>query len=163
MCLRLPRELGGTEYPCYAGDTRDLGSISGSGRSPGERNGNSLQYSCLGNPTGGVVWATVRGVIMSQTWLSTHTCTHTHTHTHRSTLNIFPEAVVFPSSTPTSPGQFLWSPLCPPSFSGPSSVNPHGRSSWWIQTPLPRGPLLSPRVCGSQCFKSPTGSHLAIS
>ena len=67
ICLRLPRELGGTEYPCYAGDTRDLGSISGSGRSPGERNGNSLQYSCLGNPTGEVVWATVRGVVMSQT------------------------------------------------------------------------------------------------
>ena len=28
----------------------DLGSIPGSGRSPGERNGNSLQYSCLENP-----------------------------------------------------------------------------------------------------------------
>ena len=30
-----------------AGDLRDDGSIPGSGRSPGERNGNSLQYSCL--------------------------------------------------------------------------------------------------------------------
>ena len=76
VCLRVPRELGGTEYPCYAGDTRDLSSISGSGRSPRERNGNSLQYSCLGNPTG-EVWATVRGVVIGQTWLSTHTHTHT--------------------------------------------------------------------------------------
>ena len=76
MCLILPTELGGTEYP-DAGDTRDLGSISGSGRSPGERNGNPLQYSCLGNPTRGAWWATVHGVVTSQTWLSTHTHTHT--------------------------------------------------------------------------------------
>ena len=34
---------------CNAGD---LGSIPGSGRSPGERNGNPLQYSCLENPHG---------------------------------------------------------------------------------------------------------------
>ena len=32
-----------------AGGARDAGSISGSGRSPGERNGNLLQYSCLEN------------------------------------------------------------------------------------------------------------------
>ena len=33
-----------------AGDIRDTGSIPGSGRSPGEGNGNPLQYSCLGSP-----------------------------------------------------------------------------------------------------------------
>ena len=33
-----------------AAGARDLGSISGSGRSPGEGNGNPLQYSCLENP-----------------------------------------------------------------------------------------------------------------
>ena len=33
--------------PANAGDTRDMGSIPGSGRSPGEENGNPLQYSCL--------------------------------------------------------------------------------------------------------------------
>ena len=32
------------------GDARDMGSIPGSGRSPGEGNGNTLQYSCLENP-----------------------------------------------------------------------------------------------------------------
>ena len=46
--------------PARAGDA---GSIPGSGRSPGEGNGNPLQYSCLGNPTDrGDWWATVNGV-----------------------------------------------------------------------------------------------------
>jgi len=35
--------------PANAADTRDMGSVPGSGRSHGVRNGNSLQYSCLGN------------------------------------------------------------------------------------------------------------------
>ena len=49
--------------PANAGDE---GSIPGSGRSPGEGNGNPLQYSCLGNPMDrGAWWATVRGVAES--------------------------------------------------------------------------------------------------
>ena len=36
--------------PANAGDKRDVGSIPGSGRSPGGGHGNSLQYSCLENP-----------------------------------------------------------------------------------------------------------------
>ena len=36
--------------PVNAGDIRDVESIPGSGRSPGEGNGNPLQYSCLENP-----------------------------------------------------------------------------------------------------------------
>ena len=36
--------------PASAGDIRDVGSIPGSGRSPGGENGNPLQYSCLENP-----------------------------------------------------------------------------------------------------------------
>ena len=36
--------------PASEGDARDAGPIPGSGRSPGEGNGNPLQYSCLGNP-----------------------------------------------------------------------------------------------------------------
>ena len=39
-----------------AGDTKDTGSIPGSGRSPGERNGNPLQYSCLENPMDRGAW-----------------------------------------------------------------------------------------------------------
>ena len=49
----------------------DPGSIPGSGRSPGEGNGNPLQYSCLENPMdGGAWWAIVHGVTKSQTGLS---------------------------------------------------------------------------------------------
>ena len=36
--------------PANTGDARHVGLIPGSGRSPGEGNGNALQYSCLGNP-----------------------------------------------------------------------------------------------------------------
>jgi len=45
-------------------------SITGSGRSPGEGNGNPLQYSCLGNPMDrGAWWATVHGA--SKEWDTT--------------------------------------------------------------------------------------------
>ena len=45
--------------PVNAGDTD---SISGTGRSLGEGNGNPLQYSCLRNPIVKGAWATVHGV-----------------------------------------------------------------------------------------------------
>ena len=49
------------ENPCV--NLGDLGSIPGSGRSPGGGHGNSLQYSCLENPTDrGAWWATVQRV-----------------------------------------------------------------------------------------------------
>ena len=49
--------------PADAGDTRDAGSVSGLGRSPGVGNGNPLQYSCLENPMDRGAWrATVYGV-----------------------------------------------------------------------------------------------------
>ena len=52
-------------------NTGDGGSISGSGRSPGEGNGNPLQYSCLENPMDRGAWqATVNGVPKSWTQLS---------------------------------------------------------------------------------------------
>ena len=54
-----------------ASNAGDPGSIPGSGRSPGEGNGNPLQYSCLENPMDGGDWlATVHGVAESQTRLS---------------------------------------------------------------------------------------------
>jgi len=54
--------------PANEGDARNVGSILGSGRSPGEGNGNPLQYSCLENPMDrGVWWSTVQRVIKSQT------------------------------------------------------------------------------------------------
>ena len=58
-----------------AGDVRDTDSILGSGRSPGEGNGNPLQYSCLENLMDREAWwATVHGVTKNQTQLSTPTC-----------------------------------------------------------------------------------------
>ena len=52
--------------PANAGDTRDTGSIPGSGRSPGEGNGNPLQCSCLENPVDrGPWWAIVHGIAES--------------------------------------------------------------------------------------------------
>ena len=48
--------------------SRDLGSIPGSGISPGERNSNTIQYSCLENSMDrGAWWATVHGVTESDT------------------------------------------------------------------------------------------------
>ena len=68
----------GKESACNAGDIGDTGSIPGSGRSPGEGNGNSIQYSCLGNPMDRGAWrATVHGVTKSQTQLNNWACTHT--------------------------------------------------------------------------------------
>ena len=58
--------------PANAGDTRDVGSIPGLGRSPGEGSGNLLQYSCLGNLMDrGALQATIHGVTKSWTRLST--------------------------------------------------------------------------------------------
>ena len=49
-------------------NAEDVGSTPDSGRSPGERNGKPLQYSCLGNPMDrGAWWATVHGAQKSQT------------------------------------------------------------------------------------------------
>ena len=59
--------------PANAGGTRDVGSIAGSGGSPGEGNGNPLQYSCLENPMErGAWWATVHGVTESDRIQHTH-------------------------------------------------------------------------------------------
>ena len=56
--------------PANAGDIRDACSIPESGRSPGEGNGNPLQYSCLENPMDRGAWhATVHRVTKSQTRL----------------------------------------------------------------------------------------------
>ena len=56
--------------PANEGDEREAVSIPGPGKSPGEGNGNKLQYSCLGNPTDrGAWWITIQEVTKSQTWL----------------------------------------------------------------------------------------------
>ena len=77
ICLvfvELPQWLRGKES-CNTGDIGDAVSIPGSGRSPGQGNGNPLQYSWLENPTDrGARWAAVLGVGESDMTerLSTH-------------------------------------------------------------------------------------------
>ena len=59
---------GGSAVKNPPANAGDVGSIPGSGRSPGEGNGNPLQFSCLRNPMDrGDWWATVVGVTKSQT------------------------------------------------------------------------------------------------
>jgi len=63
-----PGGSDGEESACNAGD---VGSVPGSGRSPGEGNGNPLQYSCLEHPMDRGAWqATVHEVAKNWTRLS---------------------------------------------------------------------------------------------
>ena len=76
--LRLP--AGGTMIKNLPVNAGDLGLIPGSRRSPGERKGNPLQYSYLGNPMGrGAWWATYspwgHKVLGTTDQLSIHACT----------------------------------------------------------------------------------------
>ena len=72
MRFGLLRWLRGKEFICNAGD---VGSIPGSGRSPGEENSNPSQYSCLGNPKDrGAWWAKIHRVAKTE---------RAHTHTMR--------------------------------------------------------------------------------
>ena len=62
--------LVGKNLPANVGDKRDVGSISGLGRSPRGGHGNPLQCSCLENPMDrGAWWAAVYGVAQSRTRL----------------------------------------------------------------------------------------------
>ena len=68
----------GKESACNAGDP---GSVLGSGRSPGDRNGNPLQYSCLENPMGRGAWqATAHGIARVGHDLGTKPPTMLHSH-----------------------------------------------------------------------------------
>ena len=94
---------GGLDGKASAYNVEDPGSIPGLGRSPGERNGNPFQYSCLENPMDGGAWqAIVHGVTKSQTRLSDFTFTqntdllHIH-YTYTYILHVFYMFVCFPS------------------------------------------------------------------
>ena len=77
----LPRWLSGRESICNAGD---MSLIPGLGRFPGGGNGDSLQFSCLGNPMDRGAWrATVHGVAKIWTQLSTYTGMTLVTHSFK--------------------------------------------------------------------------------
>ena len=65
-----------------AGDARDAGSILGLGRSPGEGNGNPLQYSCLKFQGQRSLVGYIQSMGSKESDTTEHTHTHTHTHTH---------------------------------------------------------------------------------
>ena len=63
--------------PTNAGDKGDMGSIPGSGRSPGVGNGNALQYSCLEKSMDRGAWrTTIHKITNNQKQLYTHTYTY---------------------------------------------------------------------------------------
>ena len=80
MNLPVIRLLGGLVVknpPANAGDTGDMGSVPGSGRSPGGKNGSPLPYSCLESPMDRGAWrAAVYSIAKSLTPLSDHTCAY---------------------------------------------------------------------------------------
>ena len=94
LAMGFPGGSDGKETACNAGDS---GSIPGLGRSPGEGNGNPLQYSCLGNPMDRRAWrATVHGVTKSWARPLFTLCLHFH-HVHMySQMILVLFLVVFP-------------------------------------------------------------------
>ena len=112
VCLRKKKKRtkshqgfpGGSEVKASTCNAGDLGSIPGSGRSPGEGNGNPLQDSCLENSMDrGAWWATVHGVAKSQTRLSDFTFTSLskekvlHAYFTLTASHLFPEKYPFSS------------------------------------------------------------------
>ena len=76
---------GGSEGKASNCNAGDLGSIPGSGRPPGEGNGNPLQYCCLENPIDrDAWWATVHGIAKSRTQLSNFTFSISFLSIHKS-------------------------------------------------------------------------------
>ena len=73
--LGFPSSSDSKESACNAGD---LGSIPGLGRSPGEGNGNPLQYSCLENPMDGGAWRASSPWGPKESESTKQTCVHTH-------------------------------------------------------------------------------------
>ena len=85
-CRRWPlwafeQRLFGSDGKLSARNVGDPGLIPGSGRSPGEENGNPLQYSCLENPMDRGAWASYSPWGHKESDM-TKLLTHTHTHTH---------------------------------------------------------------------------------
>ena len=160
-----------SEVKASACNVGDLGSIPGSGRSPGEGNGNPLLYSCLGNPMGGEAWwGTVHRVAKSQTRLNDFTFTFFHfliftckclsaedlSWQYPSIVTLggpFLQAYHFSNDSPTALG-----------------VSGEGISGSWRLDHLPRHPSLLPWLwvvvdiclCGSHISGSQTWLNIRI-
>ena len=90
--IGFPRGLLVKNLPANTGDTREVGSIHGSGRSPRRGHGNPVQYSCLENSMGGEVWwVTVYGIT-----IELDTTEHTDTQSGHSFRELFLEYHLHP-------------------------------------------------------------------
>ena len=147
-----------------AGDSGDVGSISGLGRSPGRGNGNPLQYSCLENPMDrGSWWATVHRIAKSQTqliyWVHTHEFKTGHRGgTWRQVVMCKTFLVELASKAgPREPHFLVFMPVCgpPPPCIGPTWVMERFSDFWGSNTKV-RGAsaLFSPGsllLAGTSC------------
>ena len=129
--LGLPRWLSSKESSCNVGNAGHLGLIPGLRRSPGEGNGNPLQYSCLENSRDrGAWWATVHG----------------NTHTHIPTPVLFTRTPQFSSVAQSCPT------LCDPMSRSTPGLPVHHQLQEFTQTHVhqvgdaiqPSHPLSSP-------------------
>ena len=121
------------ESACKAGDP---GSTLGLGRSPGEGNGNPLQYSCLENPMDrGTWWATVHGVSKSWRRLSNFTFTFFHFQAGHMGLPwwLRQQRICLQCRrlrfNPWA-GEILWGRKWPPRLQYSCLENPTGRGAW---------------------------------
>ena len=128
--LSIPYFPGGSDGKASAYNAGDPCSIPGSGRSPGEGNGNPLQYSCLASPIdGGVWWARVHGAAKSWTRLSDFTiCLYGYSVARNSVLQFYYCSAYVHAQ--------LCLTLCDPS---PPSSSVHGifREEYWIGLSFP--------------------------
>ena len=109
--------LGGSVVNNLPANAGDIGSSPGSRRSPGEGNGNPLQYSSLENSMGRGSWeATVHGVTKSRTWLS-----HYHFHFQAPISSVQFSCSVVPDSLRPHESQHA-KPPCPPQAPTESSI-----------------------------------------
>ena len=91
----IPQWLRSEESTCNAGVAGDTGLIPGSGRSPGGRHGNPLQFSCLENPMNRGVWQ-VTGHEISKSWtqlkqlsvMHAYACTQIHIYKRRLIIEV---------------------------------------------------------------------------
>ena len=97
-------ELVVKNLPANAGNVRDLGSVPGWGKSPGEGTGNPLQYPCLENPMDRGAWrATVHGCRKESGMIE-----HTHTGGNRALT----QSLHLISEPPAARGMPVQSPAC---------------------------------------------------
>ena len=80
-----PGSSDGKESACNVGD---LSWIPGSARSPGEGNGNPLQYSCLKNPMDRGAWQAIAHRVI-ESWTQLSNFTHSLTHAGKQSMLVF--------------------------------------------------------------------------